>query len=312
MICCLLVWAACPAQAEDGWMIKVKNVAVAQGDRVVFSEIAAPLEALDQNEWRSLKDTRLWKSPREGQRQSIPKSRLRDLLGQYIGSLAHYCILPGRLVVQGQGRVADQDHIAGIVRSFLKKEVASWEGEVRIRKMRLPGHVFFDREESSLRCSMSSGLKPGQNALTLEVMDARGQVSRKLSASVFVDLWKTVPCASRPLKRLETVNHEAIRFEKKNMAYLPYETWDGRGGPWRMKRTVGTGQVLYARNLEALPAVSRGDEVTLFFRGRSIRLRVPAQVLEDANIGDSVKVRNLQSRQEVLARVEDSTTVVVN
>lgn len=312
VVCCLLAALPSPLQADDGWMIQVSNVAVAQGERVVFSEIAEPLQSMSQNEWRSLKETRLWTSPGQGQRQTIPKSRLRELLGQYVGSLAHYCILPGQLVVQRQGRVADEDHIAGVVRSSLQQKVSSWDGEVRIRNMRLPDHVFFNREETSIRCVMSSELEPGQNSLTLEVVDVRGQTSRKLSASVFIDLWKTVPCAARPLKRLETLTHEAVRFEKKNLAYLPYEIWSGRGGPWRMKRTVGTGQVLYARTLEPLPAVARGDEVTLFFKGRSIRLRVPAKVLEDANIGDTVKVRNLQSRQEVLARVESSRTVIVN
>jgi len=293
-------------------MIKVKNVAVAQGQRVVFSEIATPLKAISRSEWRSLKGTMLWQSPGEGQRQTIPKSRLRGLLGEYIGSMSHYCILPGQLVVQGKGRVAGQNRIARVVRSCLQDEVGSWDGEVRIRKMRLPDHVFFDREEASIRCDAASELRPGHNSLTLEVVDVRGRTTRKLSASVFIDLWRTVPCAARPMKRLETLTHDAVRFEKKNLAHLPYEVWDGRGGPWRMKRTLGTGQVLYARMMEPLPAVSRGDEVALFFRGRSIRLRVPAMVLEDADIGDTVKVKNLQSQQDVVARVKSSKMVTVD
>jgi flagella basal body P-ring formation protein FlgA len=304
-------WSS-PGRADDGWMIKVKNVAVAQGKRVVFSEIATPLKSLSRSEWRSLKGTTLWQSPAEGRRQTIPKSRLRELLGQYIGSMSHYCTLPGQLVVQGKGRVAGQDRIAGIVRSWLQDKAGSWDGEVRIRKMRLPEHVFFDREEASIRCKASSGLEPGHNSLTLEVVDVRGRTTRKMSASVFIDLWRTVPCAARPMKRLETLTHEVVRFEKKNLAHLPYEVWDGRGGPWRMKRTAGTGQVLYARMLEPLPVVSRGDEVALFFRGRSIRLRVPARVLEDADIGDTVKVKNLQSQQDVVARVRSGNMVTVD
>jgi hypothetical protein len=39
---------------------------------------------------------------------------------------------------------------------------------------------------------------------------------------------------------------------------------------------------------------------------------VPARVLEDADIGDTVKVKNLQSQQDVVARVRSGNMVTVD
>jgi flagella basal body P-ring formation protein FlgA len=143
-------------------------------------------------------------------------------------------------------------------------------------------------------------------------MDMRDRKVHTLTGSAFLDVWRALPCAKRPLNRNEPLRPQDITFKRKNIAYVRHDVWDGKGGPWRMSRSVGEGQVIYSRNIEPLPVICEGEEITLKYKGDFIQLNVPALALDDANVGESIKVQNLQSKKRVYGRVKDSKTVVVN
>ena len=102
-----------------------------------------------------------------------------------------------------------------------------------------------------------------------------------------------------------------ITFVRKNMAYLSGEVWDGRGGPWQVRRPIGLDQVIYAANLEPLPLVRRGETVRLVYEGKNIRLETLAEAMEDGGAGQAIAVKNLESERQVTATVRDSGTVYV-
>jgi flagella basal body P-ring formation protein FlgA len=297
--------------ARGGWKVYVREMATVSGERVLLREIARPMDGLEQSAWQRLAGRELWSAPPEGRRQTIFQEKLRRLLFSYLGSLAHACVLPQRLIVHRGGSLLREQEIVAKVKGFLEKRAARWQGEARLRQIRLPQFILLSGQEDHVACSLSTRLKPGHNSIVLKVQDARGQTRRKLSGTVFLDLWKAVPCAARPLNRNDLLGQDAVDFRRKNLAYLPHEVWDGKGGPWRLTRSVGTGQAIYARNLEPMPMVCRGDELRLVFRGEMIRLQVPGEALEDGAAGETIKVRNLQSRKVVLAEITNNSQAVV-
>ncbi len=309
----LLFGAAMPEslQAGNGWKIYVREVATVSGERVLLKDIARPMQGMEQSAWQRYGGRELWSAPPEGRRQTIFQDKLRKLLVSYLGSLAHSCVLPQRLILQRGGSVLREKEIVDTVKAFLRDRAASWDGEVRLRQIRLPKFILLSGQEDHIACEVSTRVEPGHNSVTLKVEGVRGETRRKLSGTVFLDLWKAVPCASRPLNKNDLLSGDEIGYQRKNLAYLPYEVWDGKGGPWRLTRSVGTGQVIYARNLEPMPMVCRGDELSLLFRGEMIRLQVPAQALEDGKAGETIKVRNLQSRKVVLAEITNDSQAVV-
>ena len=309
----ILLLAAMPAslQARGGWKVYVREVAVVSGERVLLREIAKPMDGIGQRAWQRLAGRELWSAPAEGRRQTIFQKKLRKLLVSYIGSLAHSCVLPQRLIVHRGGSVLREEEIVSKVTSFMQDRSVRWDGEVRLRQVRLPQFILLSGQEDHVDCSLSTRLKPGHNSIVLKVQDARGQTKRKLSGTVFLDLWKAVPCAARPLNRSDLLGRDDVEFRRKNLAYLPHEVWDGKGGPWRLTRSVGTGQAIYARNLEPMPMVCRGDELVLVYQGEMIRLQVPAEALEDGTAGETIKVRNLQSRKVIVAEITNHSQAVV-
>jgi flagella basal body P-ring formation protein FlgA len=96
-----------------------------------------------------------------------------------------------------------------------------------------------------------------------------------------------------------------------NLAYMPRPAWDGRGLPLRMTGPVGAGQLISAEVVEPIPVVAKGKVLNLVYSGRTLTMSVPVESLEDGGIGGMVRVRNMQSRRVVVARIVDAETAQV-
>ncbi|MFP4213102.1 MAG: flagellar basal body P-ring formation chaperone FlgA [Desulfohalobiaceae bacterium] len=307
---CLLGWNVQPIQAEGDFVLHLKKAAGIQGSKVQLGEIVKPDSSISQEKWLQLQGIELWEAPEPGRRVSLGPNRLKRLLQKHLGALAQRCLVRERLVLKKGSQVLDKSGIASRMRKFLDQQTAGWPGDKEYRKQRLPDYLFLPRE-GEISFEPVRDLEPGRNSLRIKVLDQEGQLQEQKNATVFIDLWQAVPCADRPLNRREELTPEDVSFQRKNLAQQSYEVWDGKGGPWRLVRSIGRGQVIYKRHLEPVPLISKGEKVSLVFAGELVRLRVPARALQDAGAGETVLVQNLQSQERVHARVENSKTVIV-
>ena len=137
-------------------------------------------------------------------------------------------------------------------------------------------------------------------------------MARRITGSALLDVWATVPAAKEPVNRGDVLTPDKIMFVRKNLAYVRGELWDGIGGQHRLKRAVGAEQVIYLSDLDQVPLITKGAQVTLVYERGVVRLEVPAQAMADGASGQLLSVRNLQSKSVVKATVHDSRTVMVN
>jgi flagella basal body P-ring formation protein FlgA len=247
---------------------------------------------------------------RQGDRMVITADMVRKALTR-MAPVPGDCDIPYQIHVQQGGRVITSAAIRRQVDKFLTTALASTQAEITIRDYRIPDRLFLPDARGTVRIDSSRAIGPGRVSLRIKILDGNKTVVRQIAASAFVDAWVTVPCAARPLGRGRIIVPDTVRFERKNLAYLRGTVWNGRGGPWRVKRPMGTGEVVYDKNIELVPTITEGSRVSLVFEGPTIRLEVPAEALEDGRVGTSIAVRNLQSDKQVLARVRDKDTVVV-
>lgn len=310
----VLLLALAPGLADaapEGWRLQVRRASVTQGDRVLLSEIVRVVGEAPADVVSSLSKVQLWKGPGGiGRQQAVPRKQLVKLLQYYAPELAPACVYPNRLVVQRGGRVFERREIEQAVVEFLTPRLALPGAEVELREYRMPDYIFLPDELGNIEIVAQGDVKPGPVSVILRAKGTDGRISRRVAASLFADVWKTVPCAAKPINRLEEVTPAKVTFMRKNLAYIS-TPWDGEGGPYRLTRPVGTGQPLLLEGMESVPMVAKGERVDLVFQGRSVRLSIRAVALADAEFGDMVEVRNLQSKRTVLATVMDTSTVVV-
>jgi flagella basal body P-ring formation protein FlgA len=291
--------------------IHVLEVACVENSQVVFEDVTEATGPHSQALRERFADRMLAEFNSLGpDRIILVRHQLTERLEAFLGRHIQTCLIPDSLTVQRGGMVFGPSKLQGLVVDFLTKKTGRLDGEVGFREFRLPSAVFLP--DASCRVDVSaSKVEPGRVYLTLTAKDAYGRDIRRYAAGVFVDLWKAVPCAARPMNRGEALRPDAVEFETKNLAYAGVELWDGKGGPWRVVRPIGLGRPITADALEPLPDVAAGDNVQLTYEGRHVVLSVPAKALEDGYVGKSIPVLNLQSERRVVARVRSHDQVVV-
>ncbi len=298
------------ARAGSDFMLK-KQVSVS-GEYIRFMDIAEPITDAGKNLWPEIKKNRLWKAPPSGRRVVKNRNRLRRAVHRYVPAAAGRCLYPRETILQKGDRVLGPEEIQKKVVSFLTPFVRNMGEKVEFREFRLPEAIFLSEESDELVLDKGSReIGPGRNNFRIKVVNGYGDARNTYSGSVFIDVWKTVPCTARPINRREPITSDAVRFERKNLAYVQGEVWDGKTGSWMASRSMGQGRCLTEKYMDPLPILKRGEKAELLYLGDFIRLSVPVEVLSDAGRGDSVRVRNLQSDKELTARVRDGNTLVI-
>ncbi|SIO39307.1 flagellar basal body P-ring formation chaperone FlgA [Halodesulfovibrio marinisediminis] len=312
MAVCMLSMVGNAAASETKWHFTVLPAAVVTGDVVLLGDIAKPSGDIAFQSWQNFAKIKLWPAPRKyGRPMSITRPKLRNALQKYLGGMASKAILPGSIAIQRGGKVVQKNTLSQMVTRTISNATQQLEGEAVLRDMTIPNFIFLRDSKNRLDIEPLRTVQAGRIGIRFREIDPTGQVVRRITGGAFLDLWVTVPCAAIPLNRNELLTPDSITHERKNLAYLRGEPWDGRGGPYRVTRTLGAGTPIFEGDLEGVPVVVKGSRVELVYKGSAIRLSVTAKAMEDGRTGEVIPVRNLQSKRQVYATVLDDSTVII-
>lgn len=309
--CVLMLVHAAQAESRPGWWLQVKSAACAQGPKVLLGDIALPQGDMSPQAWKEMAARPLWAAPeRQGHQTAISRERLAALLRQHAEDIAGACVLPQQLMVQRGGAVISGQELSQQLVEFLTGKGPAFNGEIELKDVSAPEYVFLPGPRDRMDIEPTSPLAPGRVNLLFAVRSPEGKVLRRYAASAFVNVWRALPMPSRPFNRLEQLDISRVQFKRANLAFNA-DAWDGTGGPWRMARSVGAGQVIKRTDIEPVPVIAKGEKVNLVYEGQSLRLVVKVEALADGGVGQAIEVRNLQSNRKIMATVQDAATVVV-
>jgi len=302
---------AAVAFAAD-WGLSIKSNASVKGERVLLGEIAEPYGSISRQAWDELARTELWPAPdREGRSEVIPRRRLDELLREHLGKKAELCSLPSGLTVQRGGALLDKQALLRRVEEYLAPRLAMLEGRAQLAGFNAPDLVSLNEGYARLEIELLDKVAAGRINLRIKALAGDGRLVRQVAANVFVDHWVAVACAARPVNPGEAILPDMVTFRERNLAYFRGQPWDGKGGPWRVKRSVGAEQPFSTDNIELTPLVGKGAPVNLVYEGRHVQLATQGEALEDGGLGQMISVRNVQSGKLVQAVVMNKDTVAV-
>ncbi|OQY13415.1 MAG: flagella basal body P-ring formation protein FlgA [Desulfobacteraceae bacterium 4572_187] len=152
----------------------------------------------------------------------------------------------------------------------------------------------------------------GHVRLIAEV-NVSGQLKYEVFLSGYVDVFESVVCTSRNLKRGEVIGKEDVYLTKRNVSLLSPKvlTHMDKAEGLRAKHNIKADTCLKEWMLEKAPVVERGDIITIFAESGDLRVTVPGKVLMKGCPGDLIKVQNLMSKKYIYAKVVNSSTVMV-
>lgn len=300
------------AAGEVSWRLRLFEAAVVEGEHVLLGEISAPAGPMPAGLWNDLKERKLWLAPEEsGRPQNLTRPKLQQAMVAAMGKeFAVLCLYPLSMTLQRGGKLYDTPSVQELVVKSLTPKLAALPGEASFSDFRLPGNIFVASKSQSLAVEEPARVAPGRLSLNLTVREIDGSVVRRLTGTVFVDCWAPVACVTAPVNKGEVLGPDVITYKRKNLAYLREEPWDGTGGPWQAVRPIGLDQPILRNDLTYVPTMKRGRVVSLVFESGNVRLSAKVQALADGISGETIPVKNLQSKRQIYAVVQDENTVL--
>lgn len=131
--------------------------------------------------------------------------------------------------------------------------------------------------------------------------------------SVNISNFMNVLVATDRLDRNCLLSLETIGFESRDVTYLsdkPLTSQNEIAGR-RTRRLVGKGNILTYANTELIPTVEVGREVTIIYRTGALEVSALGTALENGYAGESIRIRNEQSKKTIEAIINDEQTVLV-
>lgn len=141
-----------------------------------------------------------------------------------------------------------------------------------------------------------------------------GRTVRRIRMCAKVEVYRPVLCVAQALKRAHVLTGKDLILVKRPLSKLRGEAvseMDKVLGQ-ALKRSVQAGQVITSNLLTPPVLVRRGDRVTIVAESPSLVISVPGEVRQNGSQGDLIRVKNLMSKREVVARVLNAKTVSVS
>lgn len=296
--------------AQNVWRLKIFDAAIVRGDKVLLGEIAEPLGDLAPDKWQELARTELWDSPPElGKPYKINKTNLKSALRNSLGMYADSCLLPNALVLQRGGEVVREDMLRKMAVQYLTPQMNKLDGRCDLTDFRLPAYIFVSSRSQNLVLE-NTVVEPGRINLRFAIQEMDGKIVQRFTGSAFLNVWVDTPAAARPLAKGDTLYPQDITFKNVNLAYERAELWDGKGGPWQVTRSLGALDPISVTDLKPLSAIKKGDKATLVYKKNGVHLTVLVEALEDGAMGDTILVRNIDSKKQIYGKVQDSDTLL--
>lgn len=214
--------------------------------------------------------------------------------------------VPEDVVLVRAGREVAREDVEQAVMRALADRLGAGE-ELRITAVSLPRPV-------------------AEGALELQALPPDGALSSP--ATVWVDVLVDGERAARAWARVEFFRSRPVlvlvREVSRGDVLSPEDVVVRSGGPGegnltdpleavgrRAVRRLPPGAPLSARDLEAVPAVKRGDTVRLVARVGGVTATTLGKALETAGVGDTVRVENLSSGRSLAGVLRDGGVVDV-
>ncbi len=192
-----------------------------------------------------------------------------------------------RIVMAESVSVAGAGTTAGLV-----KALVGWPWGLEASPVDLP---------RGARIAVGQTVQIGEASVTLRLRLPDGG---ERALPVRLRWFQPAPVATRPLKKGDVLSEGDLflrTVERDSLRDIPFSL-EGLLGS-RLARDVPAGSALTRGDFEALPLVERRDRVILRARSGSLVVVASAQALDSGALGETVRVRNMESRVVVEAVV---------
>lgn len=289
-----------PVEVDGPW-IKLGDIAKIDGQ---------PTELIS-----TLKDIEIGRAALPGYTRIITLDSIKVRLRQARVDLGRVEVrAPDDITILTRAITVSGRDIAEEARRFVAETAAQPGVDVKVEISRIPGDLYLPVGQPNFQVKTTSTSKfPGRTTLMVAIF-LDGVQCKLVPVSVDVRFIAPVVVASRTIQRYEVINPDMVRVEKQeihNPNSLAASTVEDVLGKVA-SRTIPAGSVIERDIIANPPVISRGMRVTIVATRGSVTITASGEALEDGQVGQIIRVKNLDTARQVQAIVRDSSTVEVS
>ncbi len=150
----------------------------------------------------------------------------------------------------------------------------------------------------------------------IEVLPSKIKLQCKDESFIFVPYMeaKIIPVLNSSIVKGDVIDESMLELKKIEISKINSNTIIAResviGGI--AKRKLEPGKVIHKQDIQKEYAISKGQHVTIMYKKTGFSIEAHGIALENAAIGDTIKIKNLDSGKMLFGKVSDSETVIMN
>jgi len=217
------------------------------------------------------------------------------------------------IISQGKQTISDitfQEMFRDYICQHLRKE----KSDVMVSGLKVLGNKPVPPGEINLRLFQKDKRRLKGNVRLVAIISVNGVVKNKIRLSGWVDVFESVVCACRNLKKGEIIEEDDLYLARKNISHLSSKTLTDTGKTvgLMLKHTIKKDTCIKEWMLEKPLVVKRGDMITILAESGALRMTAPGRVLAKGHMGELIRVQNSMSKKVIYARVINNSTVRVD
>ncbi len=197
---------------------------------------------------------------------------------------------------------------------YLCRRLGKERADVAVSKFKVSGNRPVASGKISMQLFQKRSEKLKGYVKLVAAISVNGTVRNKVKLSGWVDVFESIVCAARNLKKKEIINADDVYLVRRNISHISanYLTDIGKVTGLMAKHSIKADKSIKGWMLEKSPVVNKGDLVTILAESSGLMITVPGKVLMQGFAGELVKVQNLMSKRKIYAKIIDPSTVMVD
>lgn len=301
-----------PARAQRQIKIIARTESSLNGDQIRLADIAEVSSARveDDEIILGLKRIHIAESPVAGSESEIPAARVIEAMrraGVDLDQVGY--IIPARIKVARIGQPILKSQVSSAIESTLKLLSEPAQRELSLQELDYPKEHMTIPGVFTLKAIPRGELKAGAQFFDIEVnrphkLEKVHQHS-SFAVKALIDEWVQLPVAGRGITRGEVISNSDVVKARMNLARLPLDTLDQESSVLGLElaQPIRAGDVFRRSALKIPPLITKGSQVTIQYRSRSLEASALGSALEDGIQGAAIRVRNDISKKVIFAKV---------
>jgi len=214
---------------------------------------------------------------------------------------------------QGSQSISE-DRFREIFKEYLCRRLEKEKSDIMVSRFKVIGNKPVPAGKINFQLFQKDKRRLEGYVRLVAIVSVNRVVKNKVKLSGWVDVFESVVCTRRDLKKGEIIGKDDAYLARKNISHLPSNIFTdmGRVVGLMVKHNLNKDTCLKAWMLRESPIVDKGDMVIILAESGNLKVTVPGRVLESGCLGEPIRVRNAMSKKEIYAKVVNSSTVAVD